>query len=342
MPRDRLNAAIAWITEAALQHPHALAEQVAARLAISRRGANRLLQQLVAARWLVNHGSPRRPRHAPGLLRQVVRRYPLTGLDEHRPWSRDFAPCFTLPAGVARIAQHAFTELVNNAIDHSGGTCVTVSMRQTPSHLQLLVSDDGCGLFARIDTCFGIDDPALATLELSKGKLSSQPERHSGRGLFFTARLADVLDIHANRHAFQRRGWDGGRWHAMRAAAAHGTSVFVGISLDTPRRIDDVLRAHSLDGAGYAFERTHVPLALLGDDGRAGLESRAQAKHAVARLARFRRAEIDFAGIGSLGHGFADELFRVFARAHPDTELVPLNATPSMRALIDSVRRDAA
>jgi signal transduction histidine kinase len=45
------------------------------------------------------------------------------------------------------MAQHAFTELLNNAIDHSGGTQVTVSMRQTPLHLQLLVSDDGCGLF---------------------------------------------------------------------------------------------------------------------------------------------------------------------------------------------------
>lgn len=341
MPCHTPSAVAPWITEECLRHPHTLAERVAERLAVGRRTARRLLRELVAAQWLVSTGTARRPRHAPGLLRQVVRRYPLAGLDEHTPWVRDFAPCFLLPAELARIAQHAFTELVNNAIEHSGGTQVVVSMRQTASHLQLLVSDDGCGLFERIGQSFGLGDPALAALELAKGKLSSQPERHSGRGLFFTARLADVLDLHANRHAFQRRAWEGGRWHATRAAADRGTSVFIGIALDTPRRVDEVLRGQSLTGAGYAFERTRVPLQLL-TGAHTGLESRAQARLAAHRLARFARAELDFDGIAELGHGFADELFRVFARTNPGTELVPLHAAPRIAALIDAVRRDAA
>ncbi|MBX3605118.1 MAG: ATP-binding protein [Piscinibacter sp.] len=341
MPRTALNAVTPWITEAALSHPATLAEHVAARLEVSRRSANRALRQLVEAQWLVNQGSARRPRHAPGLLRQVVRRYPLEGLDEHQPWVRDFAPRFTLSTPVARLAQHAFTELINNAIDHSGGTQVTVSMRQTASHLQLLISDDGCGLFERIEAAFGIDDPSLATLELSKGKLTSQPERHRGRGLYFTAQLADVLDVHANRHAFQCRAWDGARWHPRRAVADHGTSVFVGIALDSTRCIDTVLRSHSLDGQAYAFERTVVPLHLL-SDAQLGLESRAQAKRAAARLPQFRRAEIDFGGIASVGHAFADELFRVFAATHPGIELVPLNMAPSVSRLVDSVRRGEA
>jgi anti-sigma regulatory factor (Ser/Thr protein kinase) len=338
MHRISLPAVTSWITEEALLHPTALAEGVALRLNVSRRRASRTLRQLVDAQWLVNRGSPRRPRHAPGLLRQVVRRYPLAaGLDEHLPWARDFAPCFELPDNVARIAQHAFTELVNNAIDHSGGSTVVVSMRQTASHLQLLVSDDGCGLFERIGQCFGIDDPALAALELSKGKLSSQPERHSGRGLFFTSRLADVLDVHANHSAFQCRAWDGARWQTKPALPERGTSVFVGIALDSTRCVDAVLRSHSLDGQAYAFERTTVPLQLL-TGAQSGLESRAQAKRAATRLPQFRRAEIDFAGIAAVGHGFADELFRVFAGAHPAVELVPLNMAPRVRALVDSVR----
>ncbi|MCW5667650.1 MAG: DUF4325 domain-containing protein [Piscinibacter sp.] len=342
MPRrPTLSAVTPWITEEALRHPETLAERLAERLQVGRRTARRRLDELVDAQWLVSTGTPRRPRHAPGLLREVVRRYPLAGVDEHTAWARDFAPCVALPAELARIAQHAFTELVNNAIDHSGGTQVVVSMRQTASHLQLLVSDDGCGLYVRIGQCFGIEDPTRATLELAKGKLSSQPERHSGRGLYFVARLADVLDLHANRHAFQRRTWDGGRWHATRAAADRGTSVFVGIALDTPRRVDEVLRSHSLQGDGYAFECTRVPLQLLTGT-QTGLESRAQARLAAERLARFARAELDFDGIDAVGHGFADELFRVFARAHPGTALVPVRAAPRVEAMIDAVRRDAA
>ena len=120
--------------------------------------------------------------NAPGALRQVARSYTLYGLQEDLPWQRDFAPHFALPRHVERMVQHGFTELLNNAADHSGGTSVTVSLRQTPCHVQLLVSDDGCGVFDRLSRSFDIDDPTLAMVELSKGKLTSLPDRHAGRG----------------------------------------------------------------------------------------------------------------------------------------------------------------
>lgn len=336
MPRIDLSAVTQWIGEAAHAHPHDLASHLTERLAISRSSASKLLQRLVASQWLVREGSPRKALFRPGLLRQVVRRYPLAGLDEHLPWARDFAPLFALPPHVARLAQHVFTELVNNAIDHSGGSSVTVSMRQTPAHLQLLVSDDGCGLFERIGSHFDIHDPALAMLELAKGKLSSQPQRHTGRGLFFTTRIADVLDLHANAQAFQHRGWQPNRWRSGRPAAQRGTSVFAAIALDTRCDLDALLRAHSADGAGYAFERTVVPLQLLaGTPG--GLESRAQARAVAARLAQFRRAELDFDGVATIGHSFADELLRVYGSAHPQLELVPLHASAQVAAMLASV-----
>ncbi len=335
-----------WITRAALEHGSALPAHLMQRLGVSRRRAQLLLDRLVAAQWLVSRGTPRRPQHAPGALRQVVMRYPLAGLAEDLPWRRDFAPCFALPTAVAQMAQHAFTELLNNAIDHSGGTQVTVSMRQTPLQLQLLVSDDGCGLFSRIGHDFAIDEPEHALLALGTGKLTSQPARHSGHGLFFTSRLADVFDLSADGRRFQRRGWDGGTWHAQAAAAAGtparpGTSVYVAIALDTPRTLDAVLQQHSRSGQGYDFSRTRVPLALLAAGGLAQLASRAEARRAAQRLAGFQCAELDFTGVKQLGHGFADELFRVFARAHPQIELQPVGMAPQVAAMIDSVRTAA-
>src|SRR5258706_139182 len=168
----------------------ALAGHVAERTGASRRSANKALRTLVELNWLVREGSTRQPRFRPGLLRQVVRRYPLIGLEEDIPWSRDFAPFFNLPSNVQRMTQHAFCELVNNAVDHSEGTSVTVSLRQTPSQVQLLVSDDGRGVFDKIHEAFAVDDPALAKLERSKGKLTSPPRRRTGRGLFLTAKPA--------------------------------------------------------------------------------------------------------------------------------------------------------
>jgi anti-sigma regulatory factor (Ser/Thr protein kinase) len=339
MARIPLAPLTQWITEAALAHGDDLPAHLMGRMGISRRQATGLLRKLVAMQWLASSGTPRKPKHAPGPLRQVVRRYDIAGLQEDQPWRRDFAPAFNVKPEVRRMAQHAFTELLNNAVDHSGGRNVTVSMRQTPVQLQLLVSDDGLGLFERVARDFAIEDPTLAMLELSKGKLTSDPDRHLGHGLFFCSRVADVFDIHANQAAFQCRGWDRRHWHAGRPAARNGTSVYVAISLDTLCTLDAVLRAHSTSDGSYRFERTSVPLNLIGsgNSGELALASRAEAKRVASRLAQFSVAELDFNGISDIGHAFADELFRVFQRQHPAVQLVPVGMAPRVAAMVASV-----
>ncbi len=333
MPRPTLASVSTWITPAAIHHADDLIAHVMQRLDISRRRARRLLDALTQAQWLVQEGSRRRPHFRPGPLRQVVKRFDLHGLAEDRPWAEDFAPCFDLRPNVARLAQHAFTELVNNAVDHSGGTGVTVSVRQTALHLQMLVSDDGCGLFQRIARAWHIDDPRLAMLELGKGKLTTQPTRHLGQGLFYVARAADVFDLHANRCGFQRRPGRRG-WSDVRAMEHPGTSVYLAIALDTPRTLDEVLRSHAQNG--YGLDDTEVSLRLLTGT-HTWLESRAQARRATAGLAAFRRARLDFSGIDDIGPAFADEVFRVFAQAHPQVQLVAEDTAPRVATMIAAV-----
>ena len=49
--------------------------------------------------------------------------------------------------------------------------------------------------------------------------------------------------------------------------------------------------------------------------------------------------EVDFSGVPTIGHGFADELFRVFAGQQPALELMPVNMSPAIATLIERVRR---
>lgn len=339
MARLDINAMTLWITAATVQHPHTLLQEVMSRASVTRSTAHKVLKRLANLNWVVNEGTPRRPHYRPGLLRQVVRRYDLAGLSEDGPWSQDFAPFFTLPPEVRRMTQHAFCELLNNAIDHSEGTTVTVSLRQTPSQVQLLVSDDGRGLFDKISHVFSIGDPHVAMLELSKGKLTGLPQRHTGRGLFFTSKLADVFDLHANDVAFQHREWSRAGWLPGRALRHQGTSVYFSIALDTTRTLDAVLQSFSLSGSGFGFERTIVPLRLV-SNAQTGLESRAQARRVADRLNQFQRAEVDFEGIPHVGHSFVDELFRVLKAQHAQTELVPVNMCPAVAAMVNSVLPD--
>jgi len=337
MTRLAIDQLTLWITAAAREHSHDLAQHLEERTGASHRSALSALRRLVDAHWLVRSGSSRRPVYGPGLLRQVARSYTLHGLQEDIPWQRDFAPHFELPTHVARMVQHGFTELVNNAADHSGGSSVTVSLRQTPSHVQLLVSDDGCGVFDKICSAFDIADAQHAMLELSKGRLTSQPEMHTGRGLFFSSQLADVFDIHANGTAFQRRAWESTGWQPGRPMPRQGSSIYMAIALDTKRTLDQVMETWSLAGDGIEFDRTTINLRLLAGPGQA-LDSRAQARRVAARLPQFKRAEVSFEGVVDVGHGFTDELFRVFARAHTEVELVPTHMTPRIAALIKSAQ----
>lgn len=341
MRRQLLAEATVWITEEAMRHPQQLAERMVERLAVPRSAAVRLLGRLVEAQWLAREGSGRRALYRPGVLRQVVRRYALESLhDEDMAWRRDFAPMVDASADVVRIAQYLFTELLNNAIDHSGGSRVTVSVRQTATQLQLLVSDDGRGVFDTLRENFALDEPSLAMFELAKGKLTTQPERHTGRGLFFCTKLSDVFTLHANEAAFQQRDWEREVWRATPPACRGGSSIYAAISLDTQRTVDDVLRRYSADGQGYGFERTVLPLALL-TQRNVHLDSRSQARRVCARLAAFQRVELDFDGLDEVGHAFADELFRVYGERQPGLSLVPVNAMPRVAAVIDSIRRRA-
>lgn len=332
-----LSAVTPGITTLALAHPNRLPQALAAQAGIGLPRARKLVSQLCDAGWLLREGPVNRPQYRPGPLRQVVQRYALDGLEEDRPWRLDFAPCFDLPPAVAEMTQHAFTELLNNAIDHSQGHQVTVSLRQTPTQVQLLVSDNGRGLFETIRQDFAIDDPALAVLELSKGRLTSQPARHTGRGLFYLARLADVMDLHANAVAYQHREWQPQQWVRGRAVREVGSAIYLAIRLDTERRLDEVLRSASLDGEGYDLERAQIPLRLLTSE-LVALESRAQARRVTARLGQFRQAELDFSGVDRIGHGFADELFRVFARESQGVELVVRHANEAVTRMIAMAR----
>lgn len=317
MAATRLHTTTRWITAAALRYPHHLVEHVMDREGCGRPAARRVLSQLVSAGWLIREGTTRQPTWRPGLLRQFVHGYALRGLAEDRCWQQDVAPFLDLPRPISRLLQHAHGELLNNAVDHSGGEQVTVSLRLTPSHAQLMVSDDGLGLFEQLRRSFDIDDARVAMLELAKGKLSSQPERHTGRGLHGLSRLADVFDVQANGAAFQHRGWEAAGWHDGRPSERRGTTVYVSFSLESDRTLDGLLADASHDGEGRRFDATVVPLHLLCGP-QTMLDSRAQARRVAARLPLFRRVALDFSGVDEIGPAFADELFRVLPALWPD------------------------
>jgi hypothetical protein len=56
-------------------------------------------------------------------------------------------------------------------------------------------------------------------------------------------------------------------------------------------------------------------------------------------LDEFREVVLDFERVTGIGQGFADEIFRVFANAHPETKLVPVNMNDPVRFFVERAQR---
>lgn len=317
---------------------------IAAQLGLSRARVSTQVRALVEGGYLQRSGGTR-PVYARGRHRKFSRRYPLAGLAEDRVWSRDLQPLLIdLPRNVLDIAHHGVTEMVNNAVDHSDGRIVRVQMDCDADRLLFSIDDDGIGIFRKITRALDLPDQRLALLELSKGKLTTDPARHSGEGIFFTSRAFDRFQIQSSGLFFDHDHRHDDDWLDELEAQPRdgGTAVYMELARDSVRKISEVFDAFSSGPDDYDFAKTIVPvrLAKVGDE---NLISRSQAKRLLQRVERFRSVVLDFEQVSGIGQAFADEIFRVFANAHPEVELIAVNTVPEVQQMIRraEVARDA-
>jgi anti-sigma regulatory factor (Ser/Thr protein kinase) len=332
--RSRIEELVPTVTADVVQHPTDLTRVYAQRLGVSRVAANKYVRDLEKAGWIARSGPSTRPIFSPGYKRQIMRWYELQGLEEDVIWQRDFRPYFQMPSNIAGIVAHGFSEIVNNAVDHSGGKQVLVWLEQDERRMYLIVSDDGIGIFRKIATALDLPDIRLALFELSKGKLTTDPTRHSGEGVFFTSRMFDLFLIVANGLRYSHFEGTEHDWLRPQSGLPRldGTAVHMSIDLVSERTTAKVYAKFTDAPHDSAFSKTVVPmkLAQYGDE---QLISRSQAKRVIARFDRFKIVVLDFEGVSEIGQAFADELFRVYPAANPTVELLPTNMSKQVESM---------
>lgn len=319
----------------AAQHPQDLVRVVAESLGLSRAAVAARARALIDAGYLAKTGTTR-PTYRIGSNRRASFRHALANLQEDQVWSRDVAPLLRgLSANVLDICHHGVTEMVNNAIDHSEGTEVKVEVERNERRVMFAVADDGIGIFRKITHALDLPDERLALLELSKGKLTTDPRRHSGEGVFFTSRMFDRFAIESAGLVFEHDEAepDDILFDVDMPGDKSGTTVLMHIAITAERTAKQVFDEYSSGPDDYAFAKTVVPvrLAKVGHD---NLVSRSQARRLMQRVDRFRCVVLDFEGVASIGQAFADEIFRVFANDHPDVELIATHAEPEVQQMI--------
>jgi hypothetical protein len=234
-----------------------------------------------------------------------------------------------------KIWDYGFTEMLNNAIEHSQGTSVTVRAHVYAGGTRCWISDDGEGIFKRITRLCKLADERQAILELAKGKLTTDPENHTGEGVFFSSRAFDHFYISSGGLIFDHT--DGEQAFLFEREQSHsGTWVMMGHGNHTERILNDIFDEYA-EPDEYTFSKTVVPVRLA----RMGVESlvsRSQAQRLLARIDRFKVVMFDFREVETIGQAFADEIFRVYANAHPGVDLMPVHATAQIGQMIARAR----
>jgi anti-sigma regulatory factor (Ser/Thr protein kinase) len=240
-----------------------------------------------------------------------------------------------VPKNVVDICQYGFTEMLNNVFDHSASEDCTFSYTQNYLKIQIMVIDHGIGVFQKIQNEFGLDDARSALLELSKGRLTTQPRRHSGEGIFFTSRMFERFGIKSKDLFYARRRTDKEGWlieTESNQEVIWGTIVHMEIPLDANWTKRDVFGKFERDDRH--FRNTHVPIKLVQYSPGDELVSRSQAKRLLARFDEFGEVLLDFQGIQDVGRAFIDEIFRVYRLDHPKTKLSWMNVNEDIDKLI--------
>ena len=313
--------------------------ELRAHLGLSRQALSVHLRSLVEAGKVVRSGTTRGARYALASRAPapaVVSRPLLTrGLDEGRVWD-DLAARFNLGRvlrpNVEAIVRYAFTEMLNNAIEHSESDRCAIRFSLGAGAVSFEVHDPGIGAFHSIASKLHLPDEETALVELLKGRTTTMREAHTGEGIFFTSKVADRFVLRSHRIQVE---WNRARDDVFvsKRRFLRGTDVGFAVQRSTRRRLEEVFGEFAPKEYDFQFQKTKVQVKLLQRD----YVSRSEARRLLANLEKFSEIVLDFRDVKSVGQGFADEVFRVFASRHPAIVISTENTNPVLDAMIRHV-----
>ena len=311
----------------------------ASTFAVSRPTVTNYLRELVDEGLVIATGKTKGRRYQ---LRDIVyEKFDLRVAENQQEdvvWRERILPLLDgVKKNVLDICQYGFTEIYNNVIDHSASEESRIRIERNATQISLTIIDVGIGIWKRLQSELNLLDPRHALLELSKGKVTTDEERHSGEGIFFTSRMFDKFSIDSGTLIYSKeRIRDGWLIEVEESLPLDGTVVSMKIRTATDLTKTEVLDKFASEHHDYGFTRTHVPLKLLKYEGEE-LVSRSQAKRLLARLEGFVEVLLDFQGITTIGQAFADEIFRVYRSEHPNIAIFAANTTSDVIEMISRV-----
>jgi anti-sigma regulatory factor (Ser/Thr protein kinase) len=329
------------------------AREITSTIGVSRQYVNMVMSDLIARGEVVKVGGTRNAFYIsqeyisknPDVVPTVFKKtYKNQSLEEHKVLleiEERFFKLAQLPENVKSIFTFAFSEMFNNAIEHSQSKLIEVEVAVQKNELSFTVNDSGVGVFRNIMKKKNLESEIHAIQDLLKGKTTTMPKSHSGEGIFFTSKSSDMFtldsfgyrldistirdDVSINRTSLKKRG----------------TRVFFRIDSRSNRHLNDVFKKYTnlTDESDYGFDKTEIRVKLYTAGGIH--VSRSQARRVLAGLEKFKIILFDYEQVPLVGQAFADEIYRVFQELHPSIRLENENMNEGVRFMVERARNEA-
>jgi len=335
------------------QYKELFASKSASHLGVSRQYLNRLINELIKEGRLVKVGETKgayyvlseyAEQHPEILPARYARTFGSTSLEEHvvlRRIEQEYPPLKKLPENIGSIFTYAFSEMLNNAIEHSQSKEISIEVTMQNKRLLFIVEDHGIGVFRNVMRQRNLASEFEAMQDLLKGKTTTMPRSHSGEGIFFTSKAGDkfALDSYGYQLTVDNRLPD--VFMEKVKKIKRGTKVIFDLNISSPLHLNDIFKKYTDSGAGkdHGFDKTEIRIKLYT---MAGIYiSRSQARRVLEGLNKFKVIVFDFDKVSVVGQAFADEIFRVFHRKYPDIRLETENMNESVSFMVERARTEA-
>ncbi len=327
--------------------------EIAGQFGVSRQYANSLIGELVADRKLVKIGSTRNtfyvtPEYADkhqGLFpMKFVKTFKNVSLEEHRVLlqiERAFPPLVRLPENIKSIFTFAFSEMLNNAIEHSGSKTVQIEISLEHKMLSFTISDSGVGAFRNIMEKRKLRSELEAIQDLLKGKTTTMPKSHSGEGIFFTSKAGELFELDSYGYQLIVNNELPDVFVHKAEKLKKGTKVTFKVRTTSRMHLNDVFKKYTNidEESDYGFDKTEVRVKLYTAQGVH--ISRSQARRVLSGLEKFKVIVFDYDKVPLVGQAFADEIYRVFSRKHPKIRLEETHMNEGVKFMIERAKNEA-
>jgi len=259
-------------------------------------------------------------------------------LEEHKIISQfedNFPSLSNLKENVKSIFTYAFSEMLNNAIEHSRSENIKIFVSVKNDIITFSVNDFGIGVFKNIKEKKKLNNELEAIQDLLKGKTTTQPKSHSGEGIFFTSKVGDRFSLESFDYQLIIDNKIDDVFVSKITSPKKGTLVTFSIDINSNRHLNDIFKEYTSKESDFGFNKTIIKIKLYTVEGI--FVSRSQARRVFSGLDKFKSIILDFDKVPMIGQAFADEVFRVFQKKHPKIKIQSINMNEGIKFMIDRV-----